>query len=442
MPRLLLPALAAAVLTLPLRALPPSAADNWPQWRGPDAAGLGRGDYPATWSATEHIAWKTAIPGKGHSSPVIWGNRLFITTAIQGEQIPGRKAPDHLGFDFKPGYLHPDSVGVDYANTLKVLALDADTGAIVWDRTVYSGPMYDNRHSSNTYASASVVTDGKMVYASFESEGFYAFDVDGTLKWKVSFGGMAKAGLGPGTSPILHGPYVILQADLEMGAGSSIVALDRVTGKEAWRTARTNRRSWATPLLVQAGGRTELVASGAEAVVAYDPMTGTELWRTDGTRSHPIPSFVAAHGLVIATAGSSNKIGFAIRPGPAGEVEGTRVAWRHNRGTAYVTSPIVVGDHVYFVSDAGIMTCLDVKTGAVIYEGGRLPVPATIRAAPVAFGDKILLTSEDGDTFVIRAGPKHEVLATNPIGEPVWASAALVNGRIYLRSDKHVFAIK
>lgn len=442
MHRFLLSLAVAAVVILPARALP-RAVDDWPQWRGPEGAGIGRGTgYPEKWSATEHIAWKAAIPGKGHSSPVIWGNRLFITTAIQGEQIPGRKAPDHLGFDFKPGYLHPDSVGVDYANTLKVLALDAETGAIVWDRTVYAGPMYDNRHSSNTYASASVVTDGKMVYASFESEGFYAFDFDGTPKWHVSFGGMAKAGLGPGTSPILHGPLVILQADLEMGEGSSIVALDRMTGKEVWRTKRANRRSWATPILVTAGGRTELIASGAEAVFAYDPLTGAELWRTDGTRSHPIPSFVAGHGLVIATAGSSNKVGFAIRPGPDGQQGETRVAWRHNRGTAYVTSPILIGDYVYFVTDAGVMTCLDVKTGTVIYEGGRVPVPATFRASPVAFGDRILLTSEEGDTFVIRAGPKHEVLATNPIGEPVWASAALANGRVYLRTDKHVFAIK
>jgi outer membrane protein assembly factor BamB len=382
------------------------------------------------------------VPGKGHSSPVLWGNRLFITTAIQGEQIPGRKAPDHLGFDFKPGYLHPDSVGVDYANTLKVLALDAGTGAIVWERTVYSGPMYDNRHSSNTYASASVVTDGKMLYASFESEGFYAFDIDGTPKWHVSFGGMAKAGLGPGTSPILYGPFVILQADLEMGEGSSLVALDRVTGKEAWRTKRANRRSWATPLLVTAGGRPELIASGAEAVVAYDPQTGNELWRTEGTRSHPIPSFVAGHGLVFATAGSSSKVAFAIRPGPNGEAGGSRVAWRYNKGTAYVASPILIGEYLYLLSDGGIMTCLDAKTGTVVYEGGRVPVPATFRASPVAFDDKILLTSEEGDTFVIRAGPKHEVLATNPIGEPVWASIALANGTLYLRSDKHVYAIK
>jgi outer membrane protein assembly factor BamB len=443
MHRLLLPLAAAALLTLPVRATLADDPDDWPQWRGAGGAGIGRGaSYPSAWSATEHVAWKTAIPGKGHSSPVIYGNRLFITTAIQGEQIPGRKAPDHLGFDFKPGYLHPDSVGVDFANTLKVLALDADTGAIVWDRTVYSGPMHDNRHSSNTYASASVVTDGKMLYASFESEGFYAFDVDGTLKWKVSFGGMAKAGLGPGTSPILFGRLVILQADLEMGEGSSIVALDRITGKEVWRTKRANRRSWATPLLVTTGGRTELIASGAEAVVAYDPETGKELWKTDGTRSHPIPSFVAGHGLVFATAGSSSKVAFAIRPGPDGEQNGSRIAWRYNKGTAYVASPILVGDYLYMVSDGGIMTCLEAKTGTVVYEGGRVPVPATFRASPVAFGDKILLTSEEGDTFVIRTGPKHEVLATNPLGEPVWASAALAHGRVYLRSDKHVFAIK
>jgi outer membrane protein assembly factor BamB len=281
-----------------------------------------------------------------------------------------------------------------------------------------------------------------MLYASFESEGFYAFDIDGTPKWHVSFGGMAKAGLGPGTSPILYGPFVILQADLEMGEGSSIVALDRVTGKEAWRTKRANRRSWATPLLVTAGGRTELIASGAEAVVAYDPQTGNELWRTEGTRSHPIPSFVAGHGLVFATAGSSSKVAFAIRPGPNGEAGGSRVAWRYNKGTAYVASPILIGEYLYLLSDGGIMTCLDAKTGTVVYEGGRVPVPATFRASPVAFDDKILLTSEEGDTFVIRAGPKHEVLATNPIGEPVWASIALANGTLYLRSDKHVYAIK
>ncbi|HEY7474824.1 MAG TPA: PQQ-binding-like beta-propeller repeat protein [Vicinamibacterales bacterium] len=436
--------LACAALAGPVAPVDVSAvADtNWPQWRGPDGAGIGQGAFPDTWSATSHIAWKTPIGGRGHSSPVVWGNRIFLTTSIEGAEIPGRKAPDHLGFDLKPGYFHEDSVGVDYAYTLKVLAVDATSGKPLWERTVHDGPVYDNRHRKNTYASATVVTDGKLVYASFESEGFYAFDVDGNLKWKVSFGGMAKAGLGPGTSPILFKNLVILQGDQEMGTGSFIVALDQVTGKEVWRTSRENRRSWATPLLVQSGGRTELVASGAEAVVAYDPATGKELWRTDGTRSHPIPSFVQGDGLVFATAGSQAKVALGIQPGPAAPAGGSRVVWRYNKGTAYVPSPIYYNGYLYLMTDSGIVTCLDPKTGTLVYEGGRVPVPATFTASPVAFGDKILFTSEDGDTFVVRAGPKHEIIRTNSLEEPVFASPALANGMVFIRGEKNLYAIK
>jgi outer membrane protein assembly factor BamB len=432
----------AALGALLLMPAPERSVDtkNWPQWRGEGGHGIAEGTFRESWSPTEGIAWKTAIPGRGHSSPVVYDGRIYLTTSIQGAHVPGRTAPDHLGFDLKPGYLHPDSVGVDYEHTLKVLALDAATGTVLWDRTVYEGLMYDNRHRMNTYASASVATDGRMVYASFESEGFYAFDVDGNLKWKRSFGGMAKAGLGPGTSPILFGDLVILQADLEMGAGSSILALKRDTGETVWQANRGNRRSWATPIILQAGGRSELIASGAEAVIAYDPATGRELWKTEGTRSHPIPSFVTAHGLVFATAGSQAKVALAIRPGPVPDDQ--RIAWRYNKGTAYVASPIAIGDYLYLTSDGGIMTCLDAKTGAVVYEGGRPPTPATFRASLAAFGDRLLQTSEDGETFVIRAGPKHEVLHTNSIGEPVWSSPALAGGTIYIRGAEHLFAIR
>jgi outer membrane protein assembly factor BamB len=434
-----------AVAALAVFALMPLAADeshnpNWAQWRGPNGQGIATGVYQDTWSATENIAWKSEIPGRGHSSPIVWGDRIFLTTSIQGKHVPGRKAPVHLGFDLKPGYVNPDSTAVDYDHSLHVLGIDAKTGKILWNHTAYDGPMYDDRHRLNTYASASVVTDGQMVFASFEAHGMFAYTMDGTLKWKTDLGNIAKAGMGPGTSPILYKNLVILQVDQEMGTGSNMRAFDRNTGKEVWRAERSHRRSWATPILQPVDGRIDLLASGAESVIAYDPETGKERWRTEGTTAHPIPSFVTTHGLVFATAGYPSKVVLALRPDAKDEA--SRIAWRYNKGTAYVTSPIAIGDYLYLFTDGGITTCLDARTGAVVYEGGRPPVATTFRASAVSFGDKFLMTSDDGETFVVRAGPKHEVLRTNTIDEPVWASPALANGTIYIRGEKHLFAIR
>lgn len=419
----------------------PPAADDWPQWRGPKGAGVAEGTYPDRWSPTEHIRWKTPIPGRGHSSPSVWGDHVFLTTAVEGEEIAGWKAPVHLGFDRKPGYVNADSTGVGRMLVMKVLAIQASTGKILWERTAFEGPPLDDRHKSNTYASSTVATDGTLLYAFFEWAGLYAYDFDGNLKWMVKPGGMIKAGLGPGTSPLLYGNLVILQCDQEMGEGSFIAAYDRADGKEVWRVTRTTRRSWATPIVVSAAGRDELITSGAEAVVAYDPKTGSELWTAPGTVSHPIPSSVTGRGLVFASAGSSTKVLLALRPGEQAD-PASRVAWKYNRGTAYVTSPIFYNDYLYLISDAGIMTCLDPETGTVVYDGGRVPVPATIRSSPVAFGGKILVTSADGDTFVIKAGPTHEVLATNSVDEPVWASLALARGMVFIRGERHLFGIQ
>ena len=438
-----LPALAGSVL---LACLPPSGgrlhAQEWPQWRGPGGHGISaEKNLPTEWSPATpekpavNIKWKTEIPGRGNSSPIVWRNRLFVTTSIKGAHVPGRKAPVHLDFNRQPGYVHPDTLDVDYKHTLKVFAVDTSTGKVVWERTAYDGEMADDRHKKNTYAASTMVTDGERAYAFFESAGLYAYDFDGKLVWKQDLGPIIKAGMGPGTSPIIYKDLIIVQCDQEMGDGSSIVALNRKTGEEVWRTMRAHRRSWATPLVVQAAGRDELIASGAESVVAYDPATGRELWKAKGTVSHPIPSAVTTKGIVLLTAGSSSKNALALKPG-SGEL-----LWTYNRGAAYVPSPIALGDYFYMVNDAGLMTCIDAVTGERKYEGGRPPVPATFTASPIAFDDKILLTSEDGDTFVVQAGPVHEVLRTNSVGEPVYASPAIADGTIYIRGEKHLFAI-
>jgi outer membrane protein assembly factor BamB len=418
---------------------------NWPQWRGPDGLGVSAAKaYPEQWAPDKNVAWKTAVPGKGHSSPIVWGNRVFLTSAIERGPAPeGHKPPVHPDFNHQPGYLHPDSVGSDHLYTLKVFAFDAKTGRQLWEHTPYEGTMYDDRHRKNTYASSTMVTDGKLVYAFFESAGLYAYDFDGKLAWKKSLGGIAKAGMGPGTSPILFENLLILQCDQEMGSGSFIVALDKSDGREVWRQERSTRRSWATPLVVRTADRVELVASGAEVVTAYDPRTGKELWRADGVRSHPIPSAVAGHGLVFLTAGSQAKRALAIRTGGNGDLTGSAsIAWRYDKGTAYVPSPILHGPYLYLMTDKGLITCLEALTGKVLYEGGRPPVPATFTASLVAYGDRLLMTSEDGDTFAIKAGPTHDVIGTNSVGEPVFASLALAGGTIYIRGDQHLFAVR
>jgi outer membrane protein assembly factor BamB len=428
-----------------------SAHAQWPQWRGPGGLGISpEKNLPTEWSPATpdkpavNIPWKIEIPGRGHSSPIVAGNLVFVTTSIKGEVVPGRKAQEHLKFDYTPGYIHPDAVDIEFKHALKVYAVDAVTGELAWERTAYDGVMFDDRHRKNTFASSTMVTDGERVYASFESAGFYAYDLKGNLVWKKDLGGIIKAGLGPGTSPIIYKDLLILLCDQEMGTGSYLAALDRKTGDEVWRATRENRRSWATPLVINTGTRDELIASGAEVVISYDPATGKELWRANGTQSHPIPSPVTTKGLLFLTAGSQAKVVMAMKPGGSGDLKDSKetVLWRYNKGAAYVPSPIAIGDYLYLLTDGGIMTCIDALTGERKYEGGRVPVPATFFASPVAFDDKILLTSEDGDSFVIEAGPVHKVLKTNSVGESVYASPAIANGTIFIRGEKHLFAIR
>jgi outer membrane protein assembly factor BamB len=436
---------ASLLITLALSVSSTSAAGdtNWPQWRGPDGSGISaEKGLPEEWSEAKNVRWKAPLPGKGHSSPVVWGKRVFVTTAVEGPVVPGAKAVEHTieGQVWK----HPDSVGADRKHSFKVIALDRDTGRMLWEQTAWEGTPYDDRHRKSSFASATPATDGQRVYAYFGTEGLYAYDFAGKLAWKANVGKLANSGMGTGTSPVLYENLVIIQADEEEGKNSSLVAFDKKTGREVWRTPRKVQISWATPLLVNTGKRAELITSGNESVISYDPATGKELWRGKGLDSNAIPSPVvtAAHDMVIVSAGFPAKAAYAIRLGASGELKDADIAWRYAKGTAYVPSPILYGDYLYLLTDKGVMTCLDARTGEVKYEGGRVPVPATFTASPVAFDGKILLTSEDGDTFVVKAGPKHEVVRTNTVGEPVYASPAVADGKLFIRGEKHLYAIE
>jgi outer membrane protein assembly factor BamB len=416
-------------------------AANWPQWRGPDGSGIStEKNLPAEWSATKNIKWKTPIAGRGHSSPIVWGSRIFLTTAVEGEVVPGAKAVKHMNEGKE--FLHPDSVGADRKHTFKVVALNRDSGKILWESVAWEGTPYDNRHRKSSYAASTPATDGKLVYAFFGTEGLYAYDFNGKLAWKAQLGNLATVGMGTGTSPILYEKLVIVQCDEDNGESSFIVALDKTTGKEVWRTPRKVQVSWSTPLMVRTAKRSELIASGTEFVISYDPATGKELWRHKGVESNAIPSPVANSEMVFLVAGFPAKIAMAIRLGGSGDLTGTPSApWKYAKGTAYVPSPILYGDYLYLTTDRGILTCIDAKTGEVKYEGGRIPIPATFTASPVAFEGKILMTSEDGDTFIVKAGPNHEILATNSLGEAVYASPAIADGRIFIRGEKNLYCI-
>jgi outer membrane protein assembly factor BamB len=412
---------------------------GWPQWRGPSGQGISaEKNLPADWTTTKNIKWKTSIPGRGHSSPIVWGNRVFLTTAIEGELVPGHKAVKHMDGDKE--FLHPDSVGANHKQLFKVICLDRKNGKLLWEKTAFEGTPYDDRHRKSSYAASTPATDGKYVYAFFGTEGLYAYDMKGGLIWQADLGKLGTVGMGTGTSPIVYQNLVIVQCDEENGEASFIVGIDKKTGKEVWRTPRKVQVSWSTPLLVNTGKRPELITTGTEFVIAYDPSSGKELWRHKGVESNAIPSPVANGEMVFVSAGSPAKIVLAITLGATGDLAES-VVWKYTKGTAYVPSPILYGDYLYLTSDRGVLTCLDAKTGEVKYEGGRVPIPASFTASPVAFDGKILLTSEDGDTFVIKAGPKHEIIATNSIGEPVYASPAMADGNIFIRGERNLYCI-
>lgn len=417
-------------------------ASNWPGHRGPDGRAVSRETgLPVNWSTTDNVRWKTALPGTGHSSPIVWGDRIFLTTAIRGDKSPGHSAVKH-DIDGQP-YLHPDATDADFEHQYRLLAIDTESGAIVWNTLAAERAPYDDRHRAGSFASPTPVTDGERVYAYFGSPGLYAYDYDGNLLWDAQIGEFATLGMGVASSPVLYEDLIIIQADSEFGEDSFIVALDKRTGQQVWKTSRQVQVSWTTPLLVSHNGRAELITNGNEWLVSYDPATGQTLWQLKGLESNAIHSPLVHDDLVILTAGYPSKIIKAVRLGGSGDLTGTDyLAWTYNKGTAYVPSNIVYGDYLYLLADNGVVTCLNASTGAVVYLGGRMPVAQRFFSSPVAYEDRVLIAGQDGDVFVVKAGENFEVVASNSLGESIWAAPAISQGKIFIRTLDHLWAIE
>jgi outer membrane protein assembly factor BamB len=416
-----------------------AGSDDWPGWRGPTGNGISPlKNLPTSWSADKNIAWKVPLPGKGQSSPVVWGNRIFITADIIGDPIPDKVIPKHImrGAPFR----NPDSGSADRKHTLKALCFDAATGKQIWERTLFDGEVYDEVHRTASYATATPVTDGKHVYLSFGAEGFYKLDFDGKVIWKTDLGKIDTVGLGYGPSPVLFEDKVLILADQDSGDKSFLAAISAADGKVVWKVDRKLSQTWGTPVLVDVNGKTQLIVNGSESVVAYDPRSGEELWRVNGPGGFIVHTPVFGQGMMIASVGYPTKKVIGIRLNPKEGEE--RIAWTYEKGTSYVPSPLLYGEYLYLMTDSGIVTCMDPRTGEIKYEGKRVPKPGRFNSAMIAFDGKFLLSSEDGDTYVIKAGPEFEILSTNSIGEGIVASLAPAGDSIYVRSKQSLLRIR
>lgn len=433
----------------PETAIPPGAATRrWPAFRGPNAAGTAAGSPPLEWNAEdgENILWKADIPGRAHASPIIWDDRVFVATAVAAEDEG----------DFRHGlYGDVDSAEIKSDYSWRLYALDRKSGAVVWERTAAEGRPRSAHHIKATQANPTPVTDGEHVVAVMGSEGMYCYDFEGDLKWKKDLGTLdvgwfydASYQWGHSSSPIIHDGKVIVQVDRH--GDPFIAAYALADGEEIWRTKRDNMPSWGTPTLLEADGKAEIVTNGTEKVRAYDPKTGKELWSLGPNSEVTVGTPIAAHGLVYVTGGYPPvRPIYAVRPGGRGDIslaEGEEsndwVVWKHDTGGTYMPTPLAYGDYLYTLSNNGVLTCYDAKTGEQIYReraAGKGGVAFT--ASPVAAAGRIYAASEDGDVYVVKAGPKFELLATNPLGEVVMATPAISGDVLFVRSLDHVFAI-
>jgi outer membrane protein assembly factor BamB len=430
------------MLTLLILPLTLFAADgDWAQWRGPDWNGVARGDAPLHWSDTEHIKWKAEIPGRGHSSPVVWGDKIFVTTAVPTGAPAAAEAEDTA----RPGRRGFGRGGGPQAEQkFMLLCLDRKTGKLLWERVATVAAPHEGYHPQyGSFASNSPVTDGKHVIAFFGSRGVYCYDLDGNKIWEHTFIQLHMFnGFGEGSWPTLEGDTLLLLFDHE--GDSFLLALDKSTGKELWRANRNDgNTNWSGPVVITYNGKKQIIVSATRKVHAYDLETGKPLWEVAGLGQNTIPAPVSDGSMVFVMSGYRNPNLLAVKLGGAGDLTGTEaVVWQNQRGNSYTPSPVLTGGKLYVLSDSGMLSCFDAKTGTAFYQQQRLPKPYNFKASPVAAGGKLYLASEEGDVIVVNLGEKFEVAATNSLdGQMFVATPAILDGEIYLRSQHTLFAI-
>jgi outer membrane protein assembly factor BamB len=443
--RVWLASVGAALLvgSLPLGTAP--GPGDWPYWRGAAADGMAVGDGPLTWSATENVKWKTEIPGLGHSSPVIWGDHIFLTTAIKTgtpalAAQPAAEPAAQGGRGRGPG-----GGGPQVEHKFDVLALDRKTGKILWQRTAKTAVPHEGGHNQyGSFASNSPVTDGKHVYAFFGSRGMYCYDFNGKLIWEKDFGVQMRMRMafGEGMAPVLAGAKIVLVFDHE--GDSFIVALDKLTGREAWRVSRDEKSNWAAPLVTTVGARTEVIVAGSNKARSYDLESGKVIWEVAGLGANTIPQPVRQDDLVFLMTGYRNPMLMAVRLGREGDLTGTdAIVWSQTKGNSYTPSPVIFDNKLYVLTDTGMVSCYNARTGEPFYHQTRLPKAYSFKSSPVGANGKLYLATENEDVVVLRMGEKFEVLATNTMTDQVFiATPAIAGGELFLRSKTTLFCIR
>ena len=412
---------------------------NWHQWRGPEATGVApAGDPPISWSATSNLKWKAEIPGQGKSSPIVWGSRVFLTTAINTGKID-EKAPKLEDQPERP-------FGIKFPNTLfrfVVLCLDRQTGKILWEKTAVEELPNEGHHGDNSHASASPFTDGQSLFVSFGSRGMYCYDLDGELCWEKKLDNVStRLSFGEASSPVAYGDIVVLDRDND--SNSYVLAMDAKTGETRWKNPREETSAWATPLIVDQNGRTQVITNASRKVRSYDLQTGALLWECGGQVANVTPSPVQFGDDVICMSGYRGSAAMSIPLDATGDITGSdKIAWKFDRDTPYVPSPLLYGEMLFFNKlNNGILTCLDARTGKPIIEATRLQGLSNVYASPVGSADRIYFVGRDGTTVVLKRASSVEILATNKLDDLIDASPAIAGNQLFMRGQNHLYCLQ